>query len=179
MIFRLSIDQDEKIFSFFSDFRKKFGDRESVTFSAEMSHPEDVTELKKWEIISRYNYYIDPQTDKIQYGGVKKVASECEVSVRTVSRVRSEYQEKIDGINSFSADLAPMKKGHVGKKSGLNQVRKNRIIRCNKATKLKASTRKLAELTQIPKSTLARYLKEMKAHYSSSYLKPAITDGHK
>ncbi len=139
-----------KRFSVFSAIFGKSSAIESVTFFAEMSHSEDVTELKKWEIISRYNYYIDPQTDKIQYGGVKKVSSECAVSVRTVSRVMSEYQEKIDGTNSFSADLAPMKKGHVGKKSGLNQVRKNRIIRCNNATKLKASTRKLAELTQIP-----------------------------
>ncbi len=60
---------------FQSDFRKKFGDRVRYIFCR--AHPEDVTELKKWEIISRYNYYIDPQIDQIQYGGVKKVSSEC------------------------------------------------------------------------------------------------------
>ena len=134
---------------------------------------------EKWGIVSACSGYMNDKRDKLQYGAVKIVRKLCNCSERTIRRVLKEFRSK-GGFESTSAvDLTPRKKGVVGSKKLLTYNKRARILRQNLLKKGRASIRKLSEVTQIPKSTLHIYCKDMKCQYETSWLKPKLNEVQK
>ena len=98
---------------------------------------------------------------------------------KTIERVVTEYRKLCQVVQGFYVNLAPKKAGRVGAKSKLTDSKKRAIIRKNKATNRRAPIRTLASKVRIAKSTLHRYLQEMKSNMVSTWIKPKLTLDHR
>lgn len=140
-----------------------------------MSKSGELTIEKKWAIISRYNFYVDPTTSKIIRGCCKTVAKECNVSTRTISKIMSQYYELCAKQNTLAPDLSASFKPRTGRPSKLTPELEMKIRQENQATKGRATIRQLAFRCNLDEHTLRRYLIEMESSIVSTWVKPMLS----
>jgi hypothetical protein len=145
-------------------------------FFGEMPRAQELTEIDKWRIISRYNLELYPGEHKLRRGIRKQLSLELGVKPNMLTNLAQNYRNQVNANGYMNVSLAPMKKGRVGRKNGLTNALRRRIHRKNTVTKGRLPIRTMALQLGIGRNRLFRYMKIMSNRYKRSWLRPKLTE---
>jgi hypothetical protein len=106
----------------------------AVEIFGEMGKSGDLTVQEKWGIISRYFWYTDPSTGKLQRGGLNSIISEVNRGKSTVMRTMAQFRQLCNEQATLTPDINETFGTRTGRPSELTEELKEEIKEVNERT---------------------------------------------